>query len=95
MSLDAERQRGERARRLLDEPLLVEAFATVGAELRRQWETSGEGEDAKRERLWLMLKMLGRIHGQLVEAMETGRLAGMQLAAIQSAGSTGQSNSKE
>lgn len=81
MSLATERRRGEQARRLLEEPLLVEAFATVEAGLRRQWETSRDGDKEMRERLWLMLNLLRRVHGLLTEAMETGRLAEAQLAA--------------
>jgi hypothetical protein len=85
MSLDREQRRGEQARRLLEEPLLVEAFATVEQGLRRQWEASGPGEEAARERLWLMLKLLGRVQGLLTETLETGRLAEAQLAAAEGA----------
>lgn len=53
MSLELERRRGVQARRLLEEPLLVEAFAAVESALRRQWETSGDGEETARERAWL------------------------------------------
>lgn len=79
MRLELEQRRGEQARRLLEEPLLVEAFATVQAGLRQQWEASGDGATEARERLWLMLKLLGRVHGLLTEALETGRLAETQL----------------
>jgi hypothetical protein len=83
MNLELEQRRGEEARRLLDEPLLVEAFATVEADLRRQWEASSDGETEARERSWLMLKLLRRVRALLTEAMETGRLAETQLAAIE------------
>ena len=83
MSLESERQRGEAARRLLDDPLLADAFAVVESGLRQQWEASGEAEAEKRERQWLMLRLLGRVRGLLTEAIETGRLADAQLAAIE------------
>ena len=82
MTLEQEQRRGEQARRLLDEPLIVEAFTEVETALRRQWEASGEGDVEARERLWLMLKLVRRVHGRLAEAMETGRLAETQLAAV-------------
>lgn len=83
MTLEAERRRGAAARRLLEEPLLADAFATVEAGLRRQWEASGESETAARERLWLTLRLLCRVRGLLIEAIETGKLADVQLAAIE------------
>jgi hypothetical protein len=79
VSLEAERQRGEEARRLLAHPLLAEAFAAIDADLRRRWEASGDGESAARERLWLALRLLGRLRGALAEVLETGRLAAVQL----------------
>lgn len=81
MTLEQERRRGLDARRLLNDPLLAEAFATVETALRRQWEASSDGEAPLRERAWLMLKLLGRVRGLLTESVETGRLAEAQLAA--------------
>lgn len=95
MSLEAERRRGEEARRLLDDPLLSEAFATVEARLRSQWEASAEGETARRERLWLMVRLLGHVRGVLTETAETGRLADLQLRAIEAARDPEQFSAKE
>ncbi|MGH6932282.1 MAG: hypothetical protein ACREEE_07590 [Dongiaceae bacterium] len=81
MTLAAEFRRGEQARRLLEDPLLREAFATVEAALTDAWRASAEGAAAERERLWLMLRLLGRVRGHLSEALETGRLAQAQLEA--------------
>jgi hypothetical protein len=89
MSLELEQRRGMQARRVLEEPLLVEAFATVESALRQQWETSGDGEETVRERSWLMLKLLQRVRAGLVEVMETGRLSETQLAAIEAAEKSG------
>ncbi len=91
MSLESERRRGAAARRLLEEPLLADAFATVEQGLRRQWQASGESEIQTRERLWLMLKLLGRVRGLLTEAMETGKLADAQLATVEAATKDGES----
>lgn len=83
MSLEREQRRGEEARRLLEDPLMAEAFAAVENGLRRQWEATADDETAAREQLWLMLKLLRRVRSLLVEALETGRLAEAQLAAIE------------
>ncbi len=90
MSLELEQRRGEQARRLLEEPLLAEAFATVETGLRQQWEASGDGEAVMRERAWLMLKLLKRVRAGLIEVMETGRLAETQLVAIEAAVKSGE-----
>jgi hypothetical protein len=84
MTLEEERRRGEQARRLLDDPLLKEAFQNVETALREAWAATADDAAAERERLWLMLKLLGRVRGDLMEVLETGRLAERQLAAISS-----------
>ena len=82
MDLQKESIRGEQSKRLLADPLFGEAFDTVAAALRAAWEATGEAQERERERLWLMAKLLGRVRGHLVEALETGRLADRQLAAL-------------
>lgn len=78
MDLENESRRGREARRLLAEPLLTEAFATVENGLKDAWLASGEAQERERERLWLMLKLLARVRAHLVAAVETGRLAERQ-----------------
>ena len=80
MTLPQESRRGEQARRLLDDPLLQEAFAAVDGALREAWVATADDAVGERERLWLMLKLLGRLRGHLAETIETGRLAERQLA---------------
>ena len=80
MTREEESRRGEQARRLLEDPLLQEAFVTVEAALHDAWEATDDDATAQRERLWLMLKLLGRLRASLSEAMETGKLADGQLS---------------
>jgi hypothetical protein len=80
MTLEQESRRGEQAKRLLEDPMLQEAFATVGSALRDAWSATADGATDERERLWLMLKLLGRVHAYLTQVLETGRLADRQLA---------------
>jgi len=82
MTLDEQWRRGEQARRLLDDPLLQEAFANVETALREAWAATLEDAASERERLWLTLKLLGRVRAMLVEAVETGRLAALQTPRI-------------
>ncbi len=85
MTPELEQRRGEEARRVLEHPLLTEAFSSIEANLRRQWEASAGAEADLRERLWLMLRLLRRLQGLLTEVVETGRLAEAQLVAIAAA----------
>lgn len=81
MTREQESRRGEQARRLLDDPLLQEAFATVGNALRNAWAATADDATAERERLWLMLRLLERVRAHLTAVLETGKLAAAQLAA--------------
>ena len=80
MTLERESRRGEQAKRLLDDPLLQEAFAAVDQALRDAWSSTADDATDERERLWLMLKLLGRVRAHLSRVLETGKLADRQLA---------------
>jgi hypothetical protein len=80
MRADQEVRRGEQARRLLEDPLLSEAFVALEASLRDSWVATQPDQVAERERLWLMLKLLERLKGHLSEVIETGRLGERALA---------------
>ena len=75
MSIEEEINRGQRARLLLEDELVAEAFDTLEATYTEAWKDSLDGEGDKRDRLWLMLKLMGRIKGHLLEVMESGKLA--------------------
>jgi hypothetical protein len=80
MTREQESRRGEQAKRLLDDPLLQEAFATVDGALRDAWVGTADDAAPERERLWLMLKLLGRVRAHVIDALQTGKLADSQLA---------------
>ena len=46
-------QREEQAKRLLNDPLLVEAFAELEQNLKNTWEFSSVGDTEAREQVWL------------------------------------------
>jgi hypothetical protein len=74
---DVELRRAEQARRLLEDPLLKQAFEAVAAHWRTAWLTSGETDVAGRERCWLALRLLRQLQGELEDAVTTGRLAAL------------------
>jgi hypothetical protein len=78
--------RGERARQLLDEPLLVEAFALIEQEYHKAWQDSPARDVEAREAIFLSLKNLAKVKGHLLNVMESGQIAKASLA--QRAGQT-------
>src|SRR3546814_10799433 len=71
---ESEIHRGEQAARLLNEPLMIEAFATIEQELTEQWQNSPARDAEGREKLWLSLKLLHRVRGHLTNVLETGQI---------------------
>lgn len=68
-------RRGEEARQLLEHPLLAEAFQTIRNEVTEQWQSSPARDVEGREKLWLTLRLLNRLEGQLQSVVETGKVA--------------------
>lgn len=75
MSPEEQVNRGEEARRLMQHPLLAEAFATIEQEVTEAWQNSPARDVTGRESLWLQVKLLHRLRGQLESVMETGKVA--------------------
>lgn len=80
MSDELDVRRGEEARQLLEHPLLADAFDAIEADVMRQWQDSPARDVDGREKLWLTLKLLGRVKGQLESVVETGKVAQATLA---------------
>lgn len=83
MTRDDEIRRGNEAKRLLGEPLLVEALATIRAEIEREWLAAPARDIEGRERLWMMRKLTDRLEGHLRSVAETGALAAKQVAEVE------------
>jgi hypothetical protein len=73
-------RRGKDAEALLAHPLLVEAFELIEQELTQEWRNSPARDEEAREKLWLTLKCLHKVRGQLQHVVETGQFARMTLA---------------
>lgn len=81
--LDKERTRGVDAEYLMEHYLFREAIDTLRKEITSQWEQSPVRDEGGRERLWLTMKLLGRIEGHIKTIAETGKLARRQLTDLE------------
>lgn len=74
-----ESERGERAEALLKNPLFEEAFNAVEQELMTRWKQDATLQQDGRERVFLMVTLLGQVKQVLMTHMKTGEMARMQL----------------
>lgn len=70
--------RARQAQRLLDDPLLKEAFEAAEAEYIKQWRSSPVRDTEGREHLYVMLRSLERVKGHLESLAATGKLIDAQ-----------------
>ena len=68
-------QRGERARLLLDDDLLKDAFALIEADCVVQWKGTAPANVAGREKLWQQLKAIEAVKAKLQQAIADGKIA--------------------
>tara|TARA_R110002012_G_scaffold5576_3_gene25211 strand:+ start:990 stop:1235 length:246 start_codon:yes stop_codon:yes gene_type:complete len=79
MSLEKEQQRGQQAKRILEDEIFVEAIQKVSAELDQEWINSPIRDTEGREKIYMMKKMLNVLLVQIQSVMETGKLASKQI----------------
>jgi phosphoribosylaminoimidazole-succinocarboxamide synthase len=79
MTPEEEANRGEEASRLLENPLLKNAFAAIKAEAVRQWDATGAKAGEEREWIWRHYKVIANVENILRGYVESGRIARMQL----------------
>ena len=75
----AERERGARAKILLEDDLLDAAFIDIESALTKAWRDSSSGEVQRREDAWRSLRLLEKLRGTLEHHVNTGKLAEMEL----------------
>jgi hypothetical protein len=72
--------RGNRAREVLENEAFAWAFETLRTEIIESWQKAPEQDPQGREKLWLSLKLLAKVQGNLQARLETGKLAQLELA---------------
>ena len=72
-------QQGQRAKQLLDDPLLKEAFEYLSDQYKTEIFNTSYNDHDQRQVLWMAYNMLDKIKGHLVSVMETGKLASSEL----------------
>jgi len=78
----AEGDRALKAKTLLENPLLRNAFDDLRSDFRKAWEDSSDQDAEGRERLFLALKILNKVEKSLEEHVQTGKLAARTLEDI-------------
>lgn len=73
-----EQSRGERAKALMRDPLFTEAFDELEVKYINLWKDSSSSQD-ERETLFQMYQALMVVRGHLIEVIETGDLAKLEL----------------
>lgn len=75
-----EMDRAERAKAVLQNPLFEAAFNAVEAELMTRWKQDATLKQDGRERVFLMVTLLGQVKQVLAQHIQTGEMAQQQLA---------------
>lgn len=78
----ASAERGRHARALLDDPLLIEAFATVEATLIEAWRNTPARDADGRERFYAHVKALAKVREALGEVASNGEVSAATLRGI-------------
>jgi|TARA_R110000803_G_scaffold38371_2_gene82869 hypothetical protein len=78
-NLETERQRGEKAKLLLDEPLFKEAFELLKTEYQTAMFQTKHNDDDVRKALWQAFHITDKVENHFRTVMETGKLATVQL----------------
>lgn len=77
--LEKQIQQGQKAKRLLDEPILKEAFEYLFDQYQTEIFKTSYNDHEQRQVLWMAHNLLDKIKGHLVTVMETGKLASSEL----------------
>jgi hypothetical protein len=75
MNKPTDQLRGEQAKRILEDPLFVEAVQKIRQDLQIEWLNSELQNTEQRENIFVMRRMLEVVLVQLQSVMETGKLS--------------------
>lgn len=78
-NLELTRERGEKAARLLADPILQEAFTTVRSAIHERWEQTPIRDHEGAHELKLMLRLVSDVQAVIEQAVTDGKLAAHEL----------------
>ena len=70
--------RGSRAKQIVEDPLWIEAFDALDIRYETEWRSSAEADTAKRENMYMRLKVLEDVKQHFEEAVTSGKVAKQQ-----------------
>ena len=79
MDLTKQVSRGQRAKELLEDPLLQDSLKAIRNKLDTEWKNSPLRDVEGREKIFFLVKAIDEFEAMLISEMETGKLASEQL----------------
>lgn len=79
MDLHDEIARGAEAKKIIESPVYTQAFQSVRDAVTRKWRESPVSDTQGMYELKMMDKVLSLVHGYINDAMQTGKMAEIQL----------------
>lgn len=79
MELSERIYNGDRAKEVLENEAFIAAFNDIEKEVMTQWKSSPARDAEGREKLWMMLSLLNKLQATLKTALDTGKLAKLDL----------------
>ena len=73
--------RASAAERLINDPMLVEAFGSIRAAAITAWEQTSIDKQQEREIAWLTVKVVNRIEAELQSIIDNGKIAAARVQA--------------
>lgn len=84
-----ERDRGAKAKQIIENPLWVEAWDKIESGLTHRWQTSQKSDADLRENIYLQLDAARAVQKYFEQLVQTGELAEMQIEQERSDGRRG------
>lgn len=80
IKLQKDAARAVRAKQLLENELLTDAFTGLEAAYIERWRTTHIDDDAGRERLFIAVNVIGKVKEHLEHAISNGNVAAVELS---------------
>lgn len=80
--LETQRNRAVRAKALMEDPLIKEAFSALEGEYYEFWKKTPIRDQDARERIFHAIQVLGKVRGHLEIIIEDGKIANQRIAEL-------------